>query len=208
MIDKIDGILQKNDFIKKIKEKIHHGNESFTIASIDIDNFQTVNRYYGEQVGDQVIKKIASILKQNIFKNDVVGRGNKDEFNVLLTNSSIETGFIRVEEIRKYLDKHTFRMGDKKSDIDIKISGGLANYPKHARNVEELVKAADGALFRAKREGKNRIYLAEDEGMVLRSNYYTKTQLEKLMELSKKTYKTEEFLLREAIDDLLEKYRK
>ncbi|SCY03890.1 GGDEF domain-containing protein [Alkaliphilus peptidifermentans] len=208
MINNIDGILHKDDFIKEIENKIACGTESFTLATIDIDNFETVNTYYGEIVGDEVIKKIASILKHNILSNDMVCRSNKDEFNILFDNTSIETTFIMVEEIRKYLDKHTFQLGEKKADIDIKISGGLANYPKHARNAVELFRAADSALFRAKREGKNRVCLAADENMITRSNYYTKTQLERLLVLSRKTDKTEEFLLREALDDLLDKYSK
>jgi len=67
---------------------------------------------------------------------------------------------------------------------------------------------SDSALFRAKREGKNRVLMAESENMVLKSSYYTKTQLERLSDLSQKTDKTEAFLLREALDDLFEKYSK
>ena len=65
---------------------------------------------------------------------------------------------------------------------------------------------ADSALFRAKDLGKNRICLSEAESMVLKSNYFTKTQLDRLSRLSKANDRTEAFLLREALDDLFKKY--
>ncbi|SET69151.1 diguanylate cyclase (GGDEF) domain-containing protein [Natronincola peptidivorans] len=208
MIEKIQGIMSKEEFNEVIEEKIKSASETFTLAIIDIDDFETVNSYYGETVGDKVIQKIASVLKQNLRTNDLVGRYNKDEFHVLFSSTNAETGFIMVEEIRRYFHENTFQLGDKKRDILIKISAGVGNFPRDAKNAVELYRAAGSALFRAKREGKNRVCLAESENMLLKSNYYTKTQLERLGELSKKTDKTEAFLLREALDDLFDKYSK
>jgi len=210
MIQKIDGIMTKTDLVSIVENKIGNLNETFTLASIDIDSFETVNSYYGEYIGDQVLKKIASVLKQNLKGDDLVCRENKDEFNVIFSNTLSETGFIMMEEIRKYLEINTFSLGDKdrKKDINIRISVGVANYPRNAKNAVDLFRAADSALFRAKREGKNRVYMAESESMVLKSSYYTKTQLERLADLSQKTDKTEAFLLREALDDIFEKHSK
>ncbi|MCC5912157.1 MAG: GGDEF domain-containing protein [Clostridiaceae bacterium] len=208
MIEKIEGIMSKEEFDHMVEAKIHNAAETFTLAIIDIDNFQTVNSYYGETTGDQVILKIASVLKQNLRDYDLISRYNKDEFNVLFSNTNAETGFIMMEEIRKYFDEKSFQLGDKKYDISIKFSAGVANFPRDAKNAVELIRAAGSALFRAKREGKNRVCLAENEQMVLKSNYYTKTQLQRLSEMSKKTDKTEAFLLREALDDLFVKHRK
>jgi len=208
MIEKISGVLQKEELVKIVEDKLRKGSEGLTLVTIDMDNFETINSYYGELVGDKVIEKIALVLKQNLRSSDFLGKGNKDEFNVIFDNTPAETGFIMIEEIRKYLDNNTFQLGDKRKDISIKISAGVANYPKDAKNAIELFRAADSALFRAKREGKNRVCLAESENMTLKSNYYTKTQLERLSDLSKKTDRTEAFLLREALDDLFEKYSK
>jgi len=209
MINKIEGILSKEEFTEIMEKKIQGSMESFTLAIIDIDNFEKVNNYYGELVGDRVIEKIASILKQNLSSNDFVCHNNKDEFNVMFNNTSAETGFIIVEEIRKYLEKNTFLLsGSPKKEVAIKISAGVASFPRHAKNSIEMYRASDSALFRAKREGKNRVCIGESENMILKSNYYTKTQLERLNDLSRKTERTEAFLLREALDDLFEKYSK
>lgn len=208
MIRKIQGVITKEDFYDRMEKKMLHSSETFTLAIIDIDNFEAVNNYYGEMIGDRVIEKIAFVLRQNLKEDDLVGRYNKDEFHVLFSNTNAETGFIMMEEIRKYFDENTFQLGDKNREINLKISAGVANFPRNAKNPVELIRAADSALFRAKREGKNRVCLAESESMLLKSNYYTKTQLERLAELSKRTDKTEAFLLREALDDLFEKYSK
>ncbi|MBU5675602.1 GGDEF domain-containing protein [Alkaliphilus sp. MSJ-5] len=210
MLQSIEGIMTKAELLSVVENKISSLNETFTLASIDIDNFNTVNSYYGEYIGDQVLKKMASILKQNLKSDDLVCRSNKDEFSVIFSNTLSETGFIMIEEIRKYLEANTFALGDKekKKEINIRISVGIANYPRNAKNSVDLFRAADSALFRAKKEGKNRVYMAESESMVLKSSYYTKTQLERLAELSQKTDKTEAFLLREALDDIFEKYSK
>ncbi|WP_026476162.1 diguanylate cyclase domain-containing protein [Alkaliphilus transvaalensis] len=208
MIEKIAGILDKETFINLLDEKINSEDNTFTLATIDIDNFEAVNSYYGEVVGDEVIKKIASILKQNIKDKDALCRSNKDEFNLLFSNTTSDTGYIMMEEIRRHIDENTFHIGGRKKEISIKISAGISNYPKDAKNAVELIRAADSALFRAKREGKNKVCVAASENMVQKSNYFTKTQLERLAELSKKTEKTEAFLMREALDDLFEKYSK
>lgn len=210
MLQNIEGIMSKSELIAIVENKINSLNETFTLASIDIDDFTKVNSYYGEYIGDQVLKKMASVLKQNLKAEDLVCRSNKDEFNVIFSNTLSETGFIMMEEIRKYLETNTFTLGekDRKKEINIRISVGVANYPRNAKNAVDLFRAADSALFRAKREGKNRVYMAESESMVLKSSYYTKTQLERLADLSQKTDKTEAFLLREALDDIFEKYSK
>ena len=208
MIKEIEGIMNKEEFGLILEEKVTNMSTIFTLAIINIDNFETVNNYYGEAVGDRVIKKTASVLKQNLRNDDVVGRYNKDEFYILFDNTNAETAFIMIEEIRKYFDENTFQLGEKDSKIPLKISAGIANFPRNAKNVIELFRSADSALFRAKREGKNKVCLAESESMLLKSNYYTKTQLERLSVLSQKTDKTEAFLLREALDDLFEKYSK
>lgn len=208
MLQKIEGIMSKEEFTNMVMEKIARHNEVFTLATINIDNFKTVNSYYGEYIGDYVLKKVAFVLKQNLKRDDLVCRSNNDEFYILLTNVLSENGFIIMEEIRKYFDLNTLHVGDKdrQKELNVKISVGIANYPRNAKSVEELFSGADSALLKAKIDGKNRVYLTESESMVIKSSYYTKSQIERLAKLSKKNEKTEAFLLREALDDLLEKY--
>lgn len=86
------------------------------------------------------------------------------------------------------------------------LSVGIASRPPHARTMSEPFRAADEALFRAKREGRSRSAIYVESKMTLKSNYYSKASLERLAKLSNALNRTEASLLREALDDLVAKY--
>lgn len=205
----MDNTLSSKEYlISKTKELISKNEAPFSVVVADIDDFTTLNNLYNDSIGDEVIKKLISILTNNLSSTDVISRTG-DEFNILLVKKGAERSFMELEEIRRYLSDNTFSLGDNKTDnIYFTLSFGVASYPRDAKNVVELFRVADSALFRAKELGKNRICLSEAESMVLKSNYFTKTQLDRLSRLSKANDRTEAFLLREALDDLFKKYSK
>ncbi|KZL91452.1 GGDEF domain-containing protein [Clostridium magnum] len=204
-----EKLASKKELVLKMEELISNNEGPFSIVVADIDDFNILNNLHGDSIGDEVIKKLVSILKNNLSSTDIVCR-NGDEFNILLVKKGAERSFMELEEIRRYLSDNTFILGDesKAESIYFTLSFGVASYPRDAKNVVELFRVADSALFRAKELGKNRICLSEAESMVLKSNYFTKTQLDRLSRLSKATDRTEAFLLREALDDLFKKYSK
>ncbi|MBV7272538.1 GGDEF domain-containing protein [Clostridium thailandense] len=202
-----EKLVSKKELIQKMEGLISNNDGPFSIVVADVDDFKNLNNLYGESVGDEVIRKFISILNNNLSSIDIVCR-NGDEFNILLVKKGAERSFMELEEIRRYLSDNTFVInnGDKTENIYFTLSFGVASYPRDAKNVVELFRVADSALFRAKELGKNRVCLSEAESMVLKSNYFTKTQLDRLSRLSKATDRTEAFLLREALDDLFKKY--
>lgn len=193
----------------KVEELISAGDGPFSVVVADIDNFEQINKMHGEAIGDQVIKKITNILKQNLADSDMICKRG-DEFSILLAKKGAERSFMEIEEIRKYLSDNTFNLSDgiKTKNVYITMSFGIASYPRDAKNCIELFRVADSAMFRAKKLGKNKVCLSEIESMVLKSSYFTKTQIDRLSELSKEMDRTEAFLLREALDDLFKKYSK
>lgn len=198
----------KEELIAKMEELISNNEGPFSIVAADVDDFRNLNNIYGDSTGNEVIKKLVSIFNNNLASTDMVCR-HGDEFNILLVKKGAERSFMELEEIRRYLSDNTFNLNDSKEEsIYFTLSFGVASYPRDAKNVVELFRVADSALFRAKELGKNRICLSEAESMVLKSNYFTKTQLDRLSRLSKATDRTEAFLLREALDDLFKKYSK
>lgn len=203
------NFVNKEEFIAKVQELISKGDGPFSIAVADIDNFENINKIYGYPMGDEVIKKLASVFTQNLANVDLMMR-HGDEFNLLLVKKGAERSFMEMEEIRRYLSDNTFTLSDKSKteNVYITVSCGIASYPRDAKNTVELFRVADSAMFRAKKLGKNKVCLSEAESMVLKSSYFTKTQVDRLSELSKETEKTEAFLLREALDDLFKKYSK
>lgn len=201
-----EKLASKEELISKMEELISENEGPFSVVVADIDDFKNLNNLYGDSVGNEVIKKLISIFNNNLSSTDIICRTG-DEFNILLVKKGAERSFMELEEIRRYLSDNTFSLSDhKEENTYFTLSFGVASYPRDAKNVIELFRVADSALFRAKDLGKNRICLSEAESMVLKSNYFTKTQLDRLSRLSKATDRTEAFLLREALDDLFKKY--
>ncbi|MHB9010461.1 MAG: diguanylate cyclase [Carboxydocellales bacterium] len=203
------NLVSKEEFISKVEELIKNGDGPFSIAVADIDNFGNINKIHGYPIGDEVIKKLISVFTQNLASDDLISRYG-DEFNLLLVKKGAERSFMEMEEIRRHLSDNTYNLNDKSKteNVYITVSLGIASYPRDAKNAIELFRVADSAMFRAKKLGKNKVCLSEAESMVLKSSYFTKTQVDRLSELSKETEKTEAFLLREALDDLFKKYSK
>lgn len=199
--------VSKEVLVAKIEELIASQDGPFSIAVSDIDNFGVINQTYGEQFGNEVIKKLSSIFTRNISSIDMMTRRG-DEFDILLVRKGAERSFMEMEELRRYLsDNHlSFSLNNKTENIYLTLSCGIASYPRDAKNAVELFRVADSAMFRAKKLGKNNVCLSEVESMVLKSSYYTKTQLDRLAAMSRELEKTEAFLLREALDDLFKKY--
>lgn len=201
-------LASKEYLVSKMEDLISKNDGPFSLVVADIDDFTTINNLHGNSIGNEVIKKLTSILNKNLSSTDIICRAG-DEFNILLVKKGAERSFMELEEIRRYLSDNTFTLSDSKvENIYFTLSFGVASYPRDAKNVIELFRVADSALFRAKELGKNRICLSEVESMVLKSSYFTKTQLDRLSRLSKATDRTEAFLLREALDDLFKKYSK
>lgn len=202
-------LVSRKQIVAKMEELIQNLDAPFSIAVLDLDNFESINKIYGRQIGDEIIKKMTSIFSKNLSDIDLMAR-HGDEYNLLLVRKGAERSLMEMEEIRRYLSDNTFTFtaDDKKEDVYVTFSCGIASCPRDAKNIVELFRVADSALFRAKKLGKNKVCLSEAESMVLKSSYLTKTQVDRLAELSKEIEKTEAFLIREALDDLFKKYSK
>jgi diguanylate cyclase len=166
------------------------------LALADIDAFKELNDEQGRAAGDAVLASVERTLTSSVPAEAVVGRLGGDEYAVALPRATAEGALILMEEIRAHLEE---RHG-------IHVSMGIAAQPQHATGAAALLKAADEALFRAKREGRARVAIYVEDRMTLKSNYYSKAALERLSKLSSATGRTEASLLREALDDLFVRY--
>lgn len=200
-------LISMEQMTSSITELINNNEGPFSVVTCDIDNLNNINTINGNTIGDEVITKVISIFNNNLSETDLISRSG-DEFTLLLVKKGAERSFMDLEEIRRYLSDNTFDLKDstKTENVNITLSFGVASYPRDSKNVIDLLRVADSGLFRAKKLGKNRICLSEAESMVLKSSYFTKTQLNRLSELSKSNDRTEASLLREALDGLFKKY--
>ena len=175
-----------------------------SLALADIDHFRELNEEHGREAGDAVLSAWEHTLTGNLPEGALVARISGDEYAVALPGTPLETALILLEEIRAHFSG---RPPDARVPEPVAVSIGLASRPQHARETADLFRAADEALYRAKREGRGRIAIYLEDKMTLKSNYYSKAALDRLAKLSAATRRTEASLLREALDDLLTKHR-
>jgi len=138
---------------KEVKQAVlHHG--SLWVMMIDIDNFKAYNTELGHQGGDAALRTIACVLKSSTRANEVAARYGGDEFTLVFSREREGDAMLFAERLRKRVNELV--LDGKQMSISI----GLAECPKVGRTVETVVSAADGALLKAKRRGKNQVWLA------------------------------------------------
>ncbi|MGL1931920.1 MAG: GGDEF domain-containing protein [Desulfotalea sp.] len=133
---------------------------SFGLIIIDLDFFKEINDSYGHYVGDIVLKKVATVLLGQSRDEDVACRYGGEEFMMLLPASDLEFCVQRAESLRKAVKDIVVKSGGEKIP-NITASFGVALYPRHGANYEELYIAADDALYNAKKGGRDRVIVVD-----------------------------------------------
>ena len=131
-----------------------------SVGFMDIDLFRKINERYGHPMGDQVLKKLAEVIKGSVSREDIAGRWGGEEFVLIFPTKTEEQAFDRLEDIRKKIESVKFI--DRGPTVTISI--GTSSFPNDADNADELVEKADKALFRAKSTGRNRIVRCSELG--------------------------------------------
>jgi diguanylate cyclase (GGDEF)-like protein/PAS domain S-box-containing protein len=126
----------------------------------DLDHFKAVNDRDGHLAGDEVLRVFGSLLKRNARKSDIVCRYGGEEFLLVLPGMTEEGAAERAEESRRAMAATPVR--HRASQITVTASFGVATFPIHGRTTDELIAAADGALYSAKADGRNRVNLCFD----------------------------------------------
>jgi len=126
-----------------------------TLIMTDIDHFKNFNDTYGHQIGDKVLKTVASILSSSIRNVDIIARYGGEEFAVICPAKGADDILIAAERMRKSIEEYEFYVENKR--VPLTISLGIASYPEHAVEKMELIEKADMALYKAKESGRNRV---------------------------------------------------
>lgn len=131
------------------------------LMMIDIDHFKRFNDQYGHDVGDQVLREVAQVLQNQTRGSDVAARYGGEEFTIVLADITKELALGRAQRVREAVEKLVLRPSGKDVGV-ITISIGLAQFPANGSTVEDLLSAADKALYEAKNAGRNRVVVATD----------------------------------------------
>jgi diguanylate cyclase (GGDEF)-like protein len=131
---------------------------SLTIILLDLDHFKDFNDQYGHAAGDAVLRILSSLLRGNTRSSDVACRYGGEEFIVVLPNVGIELARERAEFLRMIFEQSEITYGGR--ILKATVSAGISAFPTHGSTADELIRAADTALYRAKGSGRNQVVLA------------------------------------------------
>lgn len=158
--DALTGLYVRRYFFDRLKEEhrrvlLNQKNLSFLMC--DLDHFKECNDHFGHQGGDLMLVQFAEILRQ-CLKGSLLARYGGEEFAILLPETTKAEATKIAEMIRRTVEKSSFNI--RREAVTMTVSIGVANLPEDTLDVENLVQKADQALYRAKREGRNRVCVA------------------------------------------------
>jgi diguanylate cyclase (GGDEF)-like protein len=154
--DMLTGAYNRRQFEEEIARLLSHSertHESCSLMLIDIDNFKFINDNYGHPNGDEVLRRLSGIALKTIRGQDYWARFGGDEFCILLPSTLAQEGMVLANRLRESFAAHTFVFGNKA--IKSSISIGIADTAQVGLNYQNLLAAADQALYRAKLKGRN-----------------------------------------------------
>lgn len=156
--DELTGLNNRRQFEKILSQRLPatlEQSHSLCLALVDIDGFKFINDTYGHPVGDKVLKTLANLMRTMVRPNDVVARLAGDEFALLLDNSDIDNAREVCEALLESIDNTRVRL--TVGHLQLRASIGISVAPFHGSTVQELIGAADVALYHAKRRHRGYI---------------------------------------------------
>ena len=153
--DYLTGAYNRTKFMEYANYELERSKRyksTFSILLMDLDLFKKLNDTYGHNFGDEVLKNIAYFIKNEIRETDLLARWGGEEFICLLPNTDVSDAYIVAEKIRNKIEQVTFAY-----DVKVTLSIGLCERDESDYTIELVNEKADLALYRAKREGRNKV---------------------------------------------------
>lgn len=148
---KLDEILEQQEQLYQRYQ------QRFSVAIIDIDFFKSVNDQFGHQVGDSILIEFSKLIKNNIRSTDILGRWGGEEFMLISPKTNANNCYAQAEKLRNMIQNHSFEPMDS-----LTASFGVSEYQEQTQSIKDLIAQADEALYKAKKEGRNRVVKAKD----------------------------------------------
>jgi len=162
--DPLTGLSNRRHFKEALAREFQRSvrkNEAFSLVMADLDHFKKINDTFGHQEGDMVLTSVAAFIRDLVRSYDVAARYGGEEFAVILPDTGTTQARQFAERLRKGIEEITFP--GRLQSLTVTISIGVATFPSPQVDcVDTLVRSADEALYRAKRNGRNRL---ESHGM-------------------------------------------
>ncbi len=161
--DTVTGLPNRRALDERLEHEITNARRTeqpFGLVMMDLDGFKNVNDTYGHSIGDQVLRVFFSFMAQGIRATDFLARYGGDELTLLMSNTNLQSALLVTEKIQEKVHKFFFTAPDGRK-IRLGLSGGLAIYPTHGRVGADLLRAADEALYHAKRHQRGTFVVAK-----------------------------------------------
>jgi len=158
--DSLTGLLNHSSILDRLEPELARASRAeqpLSYAMLDLDLFKNVNDSFGHSAGDRVLRSLARMLQQRLRKTDLIGRYGGEEFAIIMPGASLSQATAILDDIREGFSALEFVFGETHTRLT--FSAGIAEFPRFSEP-ERLAEAADEALYRAKREGRNRIVMA------------------------------------------------
>jgi len=156
--DSLTEIHTRRYVIERFQEEMKRSQArhmKLSFLMIDVDLFKEINDTHGHLTGDQVLREIGKIIKENTREIDIPARYGGEEFCIVLPDTDYLGAQYVAERIRKAVQEKMMKIYD--TTINVTISVGVSNYPKDSEKMNDLIDKADFALYRAKKYGRNRV---------------------------------------------------
>lgn len=160
--DRLTGLPNRRALDEHIEEELlsaYRTGHSFATVMMDLDGFKEVNDKYGHPVGDKVLDILFNYLAQGLRTSDFLARYGGDELTLVLHQSDMASTKLVTDKMLEKIKKFVFTLPDG-SKLDIGMSGGIALYPIHGQTASQLLRAADEALYRAKKRQRGTFLIA------------------------------------------------
>lgn len=166
--DDLTGLLSGRSFFSELRREAALAmseKRPFCVLMMDVDHFKKVNDTYGHMTGSKTLEELGFCIMQCLRSGDVAARFGGEEFAAFLLDADIAQAIVAAERIRTIIEDNDFsvmKQGAAPKTHRITISIGIASFPNDSHDPIELVEMADSALYRAKREGRNRVCVYRD----------------------------------------------
>ncbi|MEC9261227.1 MAG: GGDEF domain-containing protein [Pseudomonadota bacterium] len=157
-LDELTGLPSRRAFVQKAAKSLSADDQAcHSLLMVDIDHFKQVNDQFGHTFGDEVLSRVGKMLAEGLRQTDIIGRLGGEEFAILLPGISTERAQGVADRLRRKVSELKFKQGEQQLNITVSI--GIAVSHEVLYNWEHLYSKADQALYTAKREGRNLVYV-------------------------------------------------
>ena len=158
--DGLTGLFNRRHFhetleLELVRCRRHH--RTFSLIFIDLDHFKHYNDTFGHPAGDDLLKKLAELMKEQVQSTTVAARYGGEEFILLVPETDKRGTRVCAERLRKYIEGYPFKRGEAQPAGKLTLSIGISTFPEDGTDSETLISRADQALYRAKESGRNRV---------------------------------------------------